>query len=360
MEIDLREITIQELAEAYNDDGDGGVSGFGGKLDIRPPYQREFIYKEEQRNAVIETVRQGFPLNVMYWADRGDDSFEIIDGQQRTISICQYVAGDFSIRGKAFHNLQADEQEQILGYKLMVYVCNGTDSERLKWFETINIAGAVLTKQELRNAVYHGPWVSAAKAYFSRPGCPAQSIGSKLLNGSAIRQEYLETAIKWINYGKIEDYMSEHQHDGTAVELWSHFRSVIEWAEATFTPYRKEMKGVEWGPLYNQFKDEAQDPAALEQQVARLMMDDDVTSKSGIYPYLLTGEEKRLSIRPFSPAMKRAAFERQKGVCPPCNETFAIDDMEGDHIVPWVKGGKTVPENCQMLCKPCNLKKGDA
>ena len=360
MEIELRELTIQELAAGYSDDGDGGVRGFGGHLDIRPPYQREFIYKEKQRNAVIETVRQGFPLNVMYWTDRGDGTFEIIDGQQRTISICQYVSGDFSISGMFFHNLQDDQKELILNYELMVYVCTGTDSERLKWFETINIAGETLSSQELRNAVYHGPWVSAAKAYFSRPGCPAQSLGSKLLSGRVNRQEYLETAIKWINDGKIEDYMSEHQHDPTAVELWSYFRSVIDWTNATFKPYRKEMKGVDWGPLYNEFKGVALDPAALEEDVARLMMDDEVTRQSGIYPYLLTGEEKRLSIRPFSPAMKRAAFERQKGVCPPCNETFAIGDMEGDHIEPWSKGGKTIADNCQMLCKPCNLKKGAA
>lgn len=360
MKIQLREVTIEELAEGYSDSGDGGVVGYGGKLDIRPPYQREFIYKDRQRDAVIETVQQRFPLNVMYWADRGNDTFEIIDGQQRTISICQYVSGDFSIGGMAFHNLQSDQQEHILGYELMVYACKGTDSERLDWFKTINIAGEVLTDQELRNAVYHGPWVSDAKKYFSRPGCPAYGIGNKLLRGSANRQDFLETAIKWINDGKIEDYMSERHHDATADELWNHFRSVIDWTNAIFTTYRREMKGVDWGPLYNQFKDEAHDPAALENDVSRLMMDDDVTSKSGIYAYLLTGEEKRLSIRPFSPAMKRAAFERQKGVCPICKETFAIGEMEGDHIKPWVKGGKTVAENCQMLCKPCNLKKGAA
>ncbi len=360
MKIQLREITISELADGYRDDGDGGVVGYGGNLDIRPPYQREFIYKDMQRDAVIETVRQHFPLNVMYWADRGDDTFEIIDGQQRTVSVCQYVSGNFSIDGLAFHNLQADQQEQILGYKLMVYICTGSDSERLKWFETINIAGEVLTKQELRNAVYHGPWVSAAKAYFSRPGCPASGIGSDLLKGTAIRQDYLETAIKWINDGKIEDYMSEHQHDGTAIELWNHFRSVIDWTNATFTSYRREMKGVEWGPLYNQFKHEALDPAALEEDVARLMMDDDVTNKSGIYPYLLTGEEKRLNIRSFSNAMKREAFERQDGVCPSCKNTFKIAEMEGDHIEPWSQEGKTVAANCQMLCKPCNRKKGGA
>lgn len=174
-----------------------------------------------------------------------------------------------------------------------------------------------------KRAAYHGPWVSAAKVYFSRPGCSAHSIGNKLLNGWAIRQGYLETAIKWFNDGEIKEYVSEHQHDATAVELRNYFQSVINWTVAMFTPYRKKMKEVEWGPLYNQFKDEA-----LEEDVARLMMDDNMTSKSGIYSYLLTSEEKRLSIRPVSPAMKRAAFERQKGLCPLCNETIAIGEIE--------------------------------
>lgn len=358
MEIERRDLTIRELTEGYSDKGAGGVRGYGGLLDIRPPYQREFIYKDKQRNAVVETVQQGFPLNVMYWANRGDGTFEVIDGQQRTISICQYVSSVFSIDGLAFHNLQDDQRDQILEYELMIYVCTGTDSERLDWFRTINIAGEILTNQELLNAVYHGPWLSDAKDRFSRPGCPAYGIGSKLLKGSPIRQQYLETAIKWINDGKIKEYMSEHHHDDKAEELWNYFRAVIDWTNATFPTYRKEMKGVDWGPLYNRFRDEALDPAALEEDVSRLMMDDDVTSKPGIYPYLLTGEEKRLSIRAFSPAMRRAAFESQGGVCPSCEETFGIDQMDGDHIKPWSNGGKTNANNCQMLCKPCNRKKG--
>lgn len=357
MKIKLREITIRELAEGYNDDGEGGVTGYDGKLDIRPPYQREFIYKDQQRNAVINTIRQGFPLNVMYWSDRGDGTFEIIDGQQRTISACQYVQGSFSIDGLAFHNLQEDEKEHVLNYRLMVYVCSGTDSEKLKWFETINIAGVVLTKQELLNAIYHGPWVSNAKSYFSRPGCPAYEIANKHLNGSPIRQDYLETAIRWINDGRVKEYMSDHQHDKNAVELWNHFRSVIDWVKATFTRHRKEMKGVEWGPLYNRFNDKALDPVALEADTKRLILDDDVTSKAGIYPYLLTGEEKYLNIRAFSDAMKQSAFERQKGICNVCKKAFEMSDMEADHITPWADSGKTNAENCQLLCRECNRRK---
>ena len=358
MKIELLEATVQELAADYSDDGEGGVRGYGGKLDIRPPYQREFVYDDNERNAVIATVRQGFPLNVMYWADRGDGTFEIIDGQQRTIAVCQYIRGSFSIDGLAFHNLQDDEKVGILEYKLMIYVCSGTDSERLKWFETINIAGKVLTKQELRNAVYHGPWVSDAKKYFSRPNCPAYGIASKLLKGSPIRQDYLETAIRWISDDRIKEYMSEHQHDKNSVALWNHFRSIVDWVKATFTKYRKQMKGVEWGPLYNRFKDEDLDPVALEDETKRLMLDDEVQRKSGIYSYLLDGDERHLNLRTFSPGTMAEVFERQEGICPLCDEKFGIEEMEGDHIDPWSKGGKTDADNCQMLCKPCNRRKG--
>jgi len=238
MEIEQRKLTVRELVEDYSDDGDGGVRGYGGQLDIRPAYQREFVYGEKERNAVIDTIRKGLPLNTMYWADIGGDRFEIIDGQQRTISICQYVEGDFSVGNMAFHNLQNDQKDDILNYELMVYTCSGTDSERLDWFKVINIAGAVLTDQELRNAVYHGPWVSNAKKYFSGPNCPAYGIGSKYVKGSSIRQDYLETAIKWINDGDVESYMSAHQHDNSAVTLWNHFRSVMDWVKATFPKER--------------------------------------------------------------------------------------------------------------------------
>lgn len=213
MKIELKEISISELVAEYADNQENGVVAYGGKLDVRPPYQREFVYGDKERMAVIDTVMHGFPLNVMYWAVRDDGTYEIIDGQQRTISICQYVKGDFSYMFRNFHNLTQDEQQKFLDYKLMVYFCEGTDSEKLKWFETINIAGKELTKQELRNAVYSGSWVSDAKRYFSKNGCAAYQIGGKYLNGSAIRQEYLETAIAWLSKGNIEVYMSNHQHD---------------------------------------------------------------------------------------------------------------------------------------------------
>ena len=359
MKIDPEEITVRELAEGYEDKQEDGVQGYGGKLDIRPPYQREFIYKPAQRDAVIDTIKKGYPLNVMYWAVRDDGNFEIIDGQQRTVSICQYLKGEFSFEGLYFHNLQDDQQEKILNYKLMIYQCSGTDSEKLEWFKTINIAGEKLTDQELRNAVYSGSWVTDAKRYFSKTGCPAYGVGNKYLSGSPIRQDYLETAIKWFSSDAIEDYMGTHQHESDAKELWDYFQSVIEWTQKTFPNYRSEMKGLPWGDFYNAHKDETHDPTALEEQVATLMEDEDVGNKKGIYAYLLTGKEKHLNIRAFNDKQKREAYERQKGICAKCGKHFELKEIEADHITPWNKGGKTITENCQMLCKECNRRKSD-
>lgn len=369
MEIKLKHITVRELTKGYEDNEEQGVRAYGGILDVRPPYQREFVYKDKQREAVIHTITKNFPLNVMYWAVRDDGTYEIIDGQQRTISICQYVKGDFSVKDSSgnalyFHNLQHNQKDQILDYELMVYFCTGTDSEKLDWFKTINISGEKLTDQELRNAVYAGPWVSDAKRYFSKTSCPAYAIAGDYINGTAIRQEYLETAIKWMihsnpeRYSSIESYMAQHQSDPNALNLWQYFQSVITWVQAIFPNKRKPiMKGVPWGELYNAHKEETLDPNALEQQIAALIADDEVVNKKGIYSYVLDGKQKHLSLRQFTPNMKRKVFERQNGVCPLCSETFSYEEMEGDHIDPWSAGGKTTEENCQMLCKPCNRRK---
>ena len=357
MKINLKEVTVRELTEDYEDKNEAGVLGYDGRLDIRPPYQREFIYKDKQRDAVIDSITNEFPLNVMYWAMREDGSYEVIDGQQRTISVCQYVEGDFAFNGRYFHNLKNDEQEQILNYKLMVYLCSGTDSERLEWFKIINIAGEKLSDQELRNAVYAGSWVTDAKRYFSKTGCPAYGLGGDYLTGTAIRQDYLETTIKWISEGDIQGYMAKHQHKPNANDLWLYFQSVIAWVGATFPTYRNDMKGIDWGTLYNAFKDKELDSRKLEVKISKLMEDEDVTKKKGIYSYVLDGKEKHLSIRAFTKNQKRETYEKQKGVCPVCNEHFEIDEMEGDHITPWHEGGKTAPENCQMLCKDDNRRK---
>ncbi len=355
MDIELKEITVRELTKGYQDNNEDGVIGLDGKLDIRPAYQREFVYNEKERNAVLDTLQKDFPLNVLYWAVREDGNYEVIDGQQRIISICQYIKDDFSIDGIGFYNLPNDKQDQILDYTLMVYFCSGADSEKLAWFETINIAGKVLTKQELRNAVYSGSWVSDAKRYFSKNSRP--KIGDKYLSGSANRQEYLETAISWISNGQIEDYMSKNQHEPNATELWLYFQSVINWVKANFTKYRKEMKGIKWGILYNEFKDEKYDAKKLEEQIVTLMEDEDVGNKKGIYSYVLTGKEKHLNIRTFNDKQKREAYERQKGICVVCKEHFELNEMEADHIDPWHSGGKTDAENCQMLCREDNRRK---
>ena len=358
MKIELLDLTVRELVKGYQDDGESGVVGYGGKLDIRPPFQREFIYQGKQREAVVTSILKGFPLNVMYWADRQDGTYEIIDGQQRTISVAQYVKSDFSVEGRYFHNLPLDIQERVQNYPLMVYVCTGTHSDKLDWFRTVNIAGEKLYDQELRNAVFSGSWVADAKRYFSRTKCPAAGLGGDYLSGSPIRQDYLETVIKWISEGEIEDYMGIHQHDENAVPLWDYFRAVIDWIESTFTKKRKKfMKGVDWGALYNAYKDEDLDTVEIEKETARLILDDDVEKKNGIYPYLLTRDERHLNIRAFKPGMKQKVYEMQDGKCAICKKPFDISDMEADHITPWSEGGRTEEENCQMLCRKCNREK---
>ncbi len=359
MEIKLHEITIRDVVNGYIDNQEDGVLGYGGKLDIRPPFQREFIYNEKERNAVIETINKGFPLNVMYWSKNGDN-YELLDGQQRTLSFCQYVNGDFSVDFKGFNNLPKDLQEKILDYKLMIYICEGTPSEKLDWFKIINIAGEKLTDQELRNSQFTGPWLHDAKRHFSKTGCPAYQIGEKYLNGSTIRQDYLEKALTWISDRDkcaIEDYMGNHQQDSDANELWQYYQSVIDWIKRLFPNYRREMKGIDWGILYNEYKDKSYNSDKLEEQISKLMMDDDVTKKSGIYSYLITGKEKYLSIRSFTDNQKREAYEQQKGICPNCKKHFEIEEMEADHITPWHNGGKTTSDNCQMLCRECNRRK---
>ena len=357
MKIELHEVTVREVAEKYVDNAEEGVVGYNGRLNIRPKYQREFVYDDKKRNAVLDTIRKEFPLNVMYWVKNEDGTFEVMDGQQRTISFCQYINNDFSIDNRFFHNLTPPEREQILNYKLMVYFCEGNDLEKLNWFRIINIAGEKLTDQELRNAVYTGPWLSDAKLRFSKSNCAGYLLSKDYVNGSPIRQEILETALSWISAGEIEKYMSIHQHDPNANELWTYFRNVIEWVKDTFPKYRHEMKGIDWGSLYDRFKGKMLDTAKLEAEIQTLMMDDDVTSKKGIYPYVLTRSEKYLNIRAFTEAQKRAAYERQKGICAICGQHFELEEMEADHITPWHEGGKTLPENCQMLCREDNRRK---
>ena len=361
MQIEMKTIKIRDIVDGYEDNEEDGVVGYSGKLNIRPAYQREFVYKEKQRDEVIRTVRKKFPLNVFYWSKSDDGTFEMLDGQQRTLSICQYVDGDFSIDNKYFHSLTGAEQNEFLDYPLMVYVCEGSESEKLDWFEIINIAGEELTPQELRNAAYTGKWLYDAKKYFSKTGCTAFKLGEKYMTGSPIRQEYLEKVLSWIiardNIINIREYMSLHQHDPNALPLKTYFASIIEWVETVFPNYRREMKGIEWGLLYNEYGTKPLDAVELEKEISRLMQDDDVTAKKGIYSYVLSGDERYLNIRKFTDTQKRAAYERQNGICPNCGNRFDYEEMHGDHITPWHAGGKTEPDNLQMLCAECNRRK---
>lgn len=373
MNIKLQQISIRSLVNGYKNNNEDGVIGYNGNLNIRPPYQREFVYNEKQQKAVIDTIVKGFPLNTMYWVDNKDNTFELLDGQQRTLSICEYVNGGFSMEftkgvQQYFHNLTDEQQNQILDYELMVYVCDGNEGERLQWFRTINIAGEKLTEQELLNINYIGAWLTDAKRKFSKTNCVAYQLGKDFVKGSPIRQELLETALSWISGGNIANYMSAHQRDCNANELWLYYNSVINWIITTFAVdcnpknYRKEMKGLNWGDLYNRFHNNVYDANQIEQRVHELMANEEITDKKGVYEFVLGGETeelaRNLSKRAFSDADKRTAYERQKGICPITGEYLPITEMQADHIVPWWKGGTTTLSNLQMISKTANQRKG--
>ena len=381
MQITETKIKISELCQGYRDDGDGGVYGYSDGthiLTIRPKYQREFVYKDKQRDAVIETVRKGYPLNVMYWSKVSNTEFEVLDGQQRTISLGQYLNGDFAIKingnDKFYHNLTDTEKKQIQDYELTIYVCEGTEEEKLEWFKVINIAGETLTNQELLNATYAGTWLADAKNYFSKRNCVAGQMADGFIKGNPIRQDYLEKALAWIadrdglsSGGK---YMAIHQHDADANELWLYFQEVISWAKRLFPGLNKKLTdGQDWGILYNQYKNKSYNTNELKAVIDKLIQDEDVTKQTGIIPYVLSErtkfDEKHLSIRIFSEQMKRRVYERQNHKCPFCQDNgieteYAFDDMQGDHIVPWSAGGRTVEENLQMLCVKCNQSKSNS
>lgn len=365
MKITLHTIKIRDVVDDFCNNEEEGVTGYGGLLNIRPKYQREFVYNEKQEKAVIESIFKGFPLNVMYWVKNEDGTFDLLDGQQRTLSICNFYEGSFflDINGtlKSFDNLTGEERNQFLDYQLQIYICeDGTEAERLDWFKIINIAGEKLTDQELLNAVYTGKWLMTAKKRFSKSTCVAYQLAKDYMTGSPIRQDYLATVLKWISGNKVEEYMAKHQKDANSDVEWEYFQNVFHWVKTKFPKYRSTMKGLPWGELYNKYKDvTTKTSSELEAEVARLMIDDDVTNKKGIYEYVLSGDERYLNIRGFSDAMRIEAYERQHGVCPICGNYFEIGEMEADHITPWSEGGKTNAENCQMLCRECNRRKSN-
>lgn len=370
MTIKQIEVTIGEITKGYINNDEQGVRGYDGKLDIRPPYQREFIYNEREQEAVIHTVLNGYPLNVMYWVKRSDDAecpYEVMDGQQRTLSLCEYVDGKFSYEFKNFFNQPADIQKKILDYRLTIYVCEGDDSDKLEWFKTINIAGKQLNTQEISNAIYAGPFISDAKRHFSKSNCAAYRLGKDLVEGTPIRQDFLKTALEWMashetRCGKPHtalDYMAAHQHDPNSNNLWTYFQNVINWATTTFNPtkFRNIMKGLDWAKFYDENKDHTLDTENLAKRITALLQDGDVQRRKGVIPYVLTGDERHLNLRAFPDDIKLSVWAKQNHKCAICGKEFDFEFMEGDHITPWCEGGRTVIENCQMLCRECNRRK---
>ena len=378
MEIKLHEISVRDVFDGYeNNEATGQVVAFSSALNVRPAYQREFVYDDKKKKAVMNSILHQFPLNVMYWSDNGDGTYEMLDGQQRTISICDWLDNGYSIFANPtspltpYYAHTSDEiTKKVLDYPLMVYICKGTDTEKLDWFKIINIAGEKLTDQELRNAIYTGAWLSDAKQYFSKNQCIAYKIGERYMSGTPIRQDYLQTVLSWVASAEgktIEEYMAAHQHDTHATPLKQYFKSVIDWVELTFPKYRaKQMKGLNWGLLYNEYGKNVYDPNALEAEITELLKDDDVSNQKGVYEYLLSGrtKEKVLSIRQFTENERRTMYERQGGVCPMCkaegkDKIWNIEEMHADHIIPWSRGGHTTLDNGQMLCRDHNLIKSD-
>lgn len=366
--------TIRELVNGYHENKvTGEVVGFGGKLNIRPAYQREYIYGRKQAQAVIETIINKAPLSNMYWLKTSDCGFECADGQQRGLSICQFVHGDdgmgdwtIKFRGNDcyFRNLPRNIREDILNYELQVYEITGTEEDVIHWFRTINIPGSALTEQELRNSVYTGTWLTDAKHYFSRPNGGADNRYSYLTGGVANRQEILEIALYWIagSDEKIESYMAKHQHDTNADELKNYFIDVCTWVESVIGEDENGGRiklGKKWGDLYREFHDKFEiNREEIDSKIGELIADDEVNEKpKGFYPYIISGDVRCLFQRQFSKAMREKKYREQEGVCPMCGEHFAIKDMEADHIKPWKDKGTTTYDNLQMLCKECNNRK---
>ena len=380
MTIKQIEVTVREIAQGYVNNDEQGVRGYGGQLDIRPPYQREFIYNEKEQQAVITTVLKGYPLNVMYWVKRSDDAecpYEVMDGQQRTLSLCEYVDGKFSYEFKNFFNQPADIQNRILDYPLTIYVCEGEPSEIQAWFETINIAGVPLVKQELRNAAYYGPFVTKAREVFSNTGNASMSRWQTYIPGDPKRQAILETALKWVSNGNIDDYMAKHRDDEDIDELKNYFDTVINWVDSVFEYTGSEMCGRDWGRLYREYHKNAYSKDKVAKRVNALLDDSQVTDKKGIFEYVLGGEmnSRVLNIRVFDKKTIKAVYRKQtaeaeaQGVsnCPlwamghdaNAKRIYKESEMDADHVTAWSNGGATDEANCQMLCKTHNRAKGN-
>lgn len=379
------EITVKDICDGfvYNELEGKGLFGLSGKLTIQPEYQRNYIYADGKRDvAVIESILKGYPLGLIYFNKVSEDKFEVLDGQQRITSIGRYVADKFAVKDdndmpQNFSGIAADKKKKILETKLLIYECEGTESEIKEWFRTINIAGVPLNNQELLNAVYSGPFVTLAKEEFSNSQNTNIQKWSAYVAGSANRQEFLECALEWVSKGEVGDYMSRHRYNNDISELKTYFSSVIEWVSSVFTDVESEMRGLEWGRLYEQYHKQAYDPAKVSAEVHKLYGDPYVKNRKGIFEYILGGsvDAKLLDVRVFDEATKKSIYSTQtedaknKGIsnCPLCaigheankDKIWGLSDMDADHVAAWSKGGATDSKNCQMLCKSHNRAKGN-
>lgn len=387
MKTKLETYSVQEISEGfqYNALEAKGLFGLAGRLTIQPEYQRSYIYADGKRDvAVIESLLKGYPLGLIYFNKTHDDLLEVLDGQQRITSFGRFVTDKFAIKDsngmeQNFSSLAADKQKIILDSQILVYECEGSETEIKEWFKTINIAGVPLKNQELLNAVYSGPFVTAGKVEFSNKSNANVQKWSAYVSGEVDRQDYWERALEWVSKGKenIDGYMSEHRKDKDITGVKTYFNTVIDWVSSLFKETDKEMRGLEWGRLYELYHSKAYNPDELAKKVRDLYGDPYVKSRRGIWEYVLGGstDAKLLDVRVFDDATKKATYARQtkdaqlKGFsnCPNCalipnandNKIWKLDEMDADHVTPWSKGGATTPENCQMLCRTHNQAKGN-
>lgn len=389
MKITEVKIKVSDVFKGFEDDGENGVFAYDGKLTIRPAYQREFVYELKEEEAVINTICRGFPLNSMYWAltdgsfetkvedtevalvPSDDAKFEVMDGQQRTLSVMYFLTHKFGIENNSVYwdTLPDNKYETLMNYKFTVYICEGTEEEKLEWFRVVNIAGKELSEQELRNASYTGTWLSDAKRYFSKTNGAGYLLSKNYIKADVIRQGLLEKALEGIcelqGLKTVEQYMGKHKSDPDADELWQYFQDVIAWVTKIFPEYYKDMLGIDWCHLYNEYHEKKYNTTQMKADVKALHEDDEVQSSKGIYEYLLLKDDNlpkalsKLNLRAFTDTEKQRAYNKQEGICPMCKKKYPIEDMRGDHIVPWSKGGKTTEDNLQMLCKDCNGLKSD-
>lgn len=379
------EITVKDICEGfvYNELEGKGLFGLSGKLTIQPEYQRNYIYADGKRDvAVIESILKDYPLGLIYFVKVSDDKFEVLDGQQRITSFGRYVTSKFAVKDEHgmqqyFHGIAKDKQERLLKTKLTIYECEGTETEIKQWFKTINISGVPLNEQELANAIYSGPFVTLGKAEFSNSQNANIQKWGAYVSGSANRQDFLERALEWVSKDNVGNYMSQHRYDTNINELKTYFNSVIDWVSSVFIDVESEMRGLEWGRLYEQYHGQPYDPQKVSAEVKRFYADPYVKKRKGIFEFILGGlvDTKLLEVRVFDEATKKSVYAKQKteaeaanaSNCPLCalgqdankKRIWALNEMDADHVSAWSKGGATSIENCQMLCKTHNQAKGN-